>query len=169
MFFYSLFFVLICGYTTFWRLLAILFLYQLLFQVCLLLFLPCAPNRSGPCIYFPSFSRQIYPCLLIRPSIFLSPLFPLFYAILRIAFLFTPAPLGPSGMSLHILIFSCTSGRSAFFKFCLSCFLGSPFWSSVGPFWTHFLIGGFMNVVISVVYSSCGYLLGKSLKRRIAP
>ena len=49
----------------------------------------------------------------------------------KISFLLTPASRGTSVMSLHILILPYTGCRYSLFQ---SFFLGSPFWSSVGPF-----------------------------------
>ena len=63
-------------------------------------------------------------------------------------------PHGTSSPSLHLLIFTCTGGRSAFFhRFCVYFMVG-PLLSSVGPYWIHLFIYGFMNVSNSVVYFS---------------
>ena len=85
-----------------------------------------------------------------------------------IAFIFPPAYCGTSGLSLHLLILPVTGGRYDLFQNCW-VFLGSHFWSSVGLFWTHLLISGFMNVARSIVYLSVRYLLETCLKRNLFP
>ena len=79
-----------------------------------LVLLTCAPNRSGSCISFYLFlTSNIF---MSSASFFSLPLFPLFYGIFQIAFLFSPSSHVPSSPSPHILIFPCTGGRYAFFS-----------------------------------------------------
>ena len=111
------------------------------FRFDLLLFLPCATNSSGPCIFFSS--SYFCFCFSTLPDILCN---------FTIAFLFPPAFCGPSGPSLHLHIFAFTSGMSDFSQRCCICFLGSSVWSSVGSIWTYFLFSGFINVNFSVVY-----------------
>ena len=84
-----------------------------------------------------------------------------------IDFIFNPASCSPSGPSLHLLTLSFTGGRSDLFQSCWLCFLGSPLWPYVRPFWTYILISSLINVVISIVYFSVRSLLVTCLNQYI--
>ena len=135
------------------------------------LYCSCIVFQKGVgCLFiFTYFPCQTSPCLLICVSVFPPPPFPIFNAILRIELLFPTTSSVTSGPSIHLLIFTCTGGRSAFSHNCCICFLGSPFWSSLGTFWTHFLIYCFMNVVSSVMYCSVRSPPGTLLKWNLVP
>ena len=137
MFFHSLVSVLICGCTPFLCLLAILFIYQLLFHIFPFIKLSCDSKNTGPCIYFLLF----LPSNLSMSSDFSfcsssSAILDLLCHFV-ITIIFPPVPRGPSGMSLNILIFSCTGVRFYFFQSCC-LFSGVPFlvfcWSFLNLF-----------------------------------
>ena len=132
-------------------------------------FLPCAQKRSGPCINFPFFllSNLSMSSALSLIYLFWSTIFALSCHFL-VAFLFPPTYRGPSVPSLHLLIYPWFSGRSDSFQLCCICFMGTLFWSFVGPFWTHLLIYNLMNVVMSVVYLYVRYLPLTCLKRHFS-
>ena len=165
MFFCSMESVLICTCTSFCNFLVIIIFISSFLWFYFLLLLPCASNRSGSGISFTLLPCQTSPFLMLIPY-FSSSISSTLLCHLEIVVIFFPASCCPSGPSLHHLIFTCTGGRSAFFqRRCI--FLGYTFWSSIGPFGTHFLISGFMNVASSVVYFSCKYLPGIYLKLNI--
>ena len=95
MVFCSLRSVLICRWTTFLRLIAILFIYLFLLQVCLFGVITLCNNRNGPCIIFTSSSRQTYKCLMLCPFVFILPIFLFFHDIFRLPFYFLLPPVVP--------------------------------------------------------------------------
>ena len=121
---------------------SLLFIIYLLIFV-FLFFLPCAQNRSGTCIPFYLFLSSKTPMssyLSIFVSSFTNP--DLLYQF-NIDFLFPTSSCGNSGPSINILIFTCTGGRSIFFRF-LNLIHGFPciffWWSFINPFiywWFH--------------------------------
>ena len=137
MFFRSLVSVLIWGCTTFWRLLVILFLYQLIYHVWLFIFLAlCSKKECGIYTFLLISPSQNPPCLLLRPSIFLPPLFPLFYTILWLPFYSLPLPLVPVvWVSISLYFLSLVVGL---YSYRVVAFLWGTFlvfcWSFLNPF-----------------------------------
>ena len=140
--------------------LAILFIYHFLFNFLIFIFLYLCSKHEWVVYIFPTSSCQTDPCLMIS-HLFYSSTTTYIFCHFLIAFLIPPASRIPSGLSIHLLIFPCTDGRSSFFQCCWIFPWGLLLGLLLVLFEPIYLfIYGFMNLSSSIVYSYGRSLLG---------